>query len=72
MTDLLAHAHAALAASTTAPDDAVSALYVAAARAALSKLEEELRGLEIVVSAREHELARRGAPKEQLALETSP
>jgi hypothetical protein len=69
MTDLLAHAKEALAASSTATDDAAAVLYLSASRAALSRVEEELRQLAILVAAREAELARRVQPA-QLSIET--
>ncbi len=72
MTNRLAHAKTALAASTTAADDATAVLYLAAARAALSNLDEELLQVELLVAAREAELARRADPAEQLTFASRP
>ncbi len=66
--DLLTRARALAAASATATDAELAAFYVAAARNALTKLVEELHQVELLVAARESEIARRGTPA-QLALD---
>lgn len=66
--DLLTAARVAVAASSTAPTDELAAYYVAVARTALGKVKEDLRLTAMLVLAREQELARRGAPKEQLEM----
>ena len=67
--DMLAISRAALAASAVAPDDALAAYYLAVSRVTAAKLADELRALELLITARESEFARRVAPPGQLDLE---
>ena len=69
--DLLTIARSCIAASAATADPLVAAWYLASSRIALDKLAEDVRGLELLVAAREAAMARRGAPKEQLGLEES-
>jgi len=61
-------ARAALSASTLTDDTELATFYAAAARVALKRARDEVRGLASVLAAREEELVRRGAPKAQLSL----
>lgn len=66
--DLLTLARTCIAASTVTSDAEAGVFYIASARRCIAKLADELRAIELLVTARESELARRGMPK-QLAME---
>jgi hypothetical protein len=66
--DLSTFVSTCVAASLATNDDAAATYFAAAARVALNKLAGELRELELLVAAREQELVRRGAPKQQLTI----